>query len=51
MRGDCRAGGVRVTGYVTPAARYCVITGGAYKIHFWKRYGLPVLRGIRRVDA
>jgi hypothetical protein len=32
MRGDCRAGGVRVTGYVTPAARYCVITGGAYKI-------------------
>jgi len=31
-RGDCRAGGIKVTGYVTPAARYCAITGGAYKI-------------------
>ena len=28
MRGDCPVGGVKVTGYVTPAARYCAITGG-----------------------
>lgn len=32
MRGDCRAGGVKVTGYVTAAARYCAITGGAYAV-------------------
>jgi hypothetical protein len=30
MRGDCPAGGVRVTGYVTEAGRYCAITGGSY---------------------
>jgi putative hemolysin len=32
MRGDCRTGGIKVTGYVTPAARYCAITGGTYKV-------------------
>lgn len=32
MRGDCRTGGIKVAGYVTPAARYCAITGGTYKI-------------------
>ncbi len=32
LRGDCPAGGRQVTGYVTPAARYCVITGGEYTI-------------------
>jgi len=32
LRGQCPAGGRRVTGYVTPAARYCAITGGAYAI-------------------
>jgi putative hemolysin len=32
MRGECRTGGIRVTGYVTPAARYCAITGGTYRI-------------------
>jgi putative hemolysin/membrane-bound inhibitor of C-type lysozyme len=32
MRGECRAGGIRVTGYVTSAARYCPITGGTYKV-------------------
>jgi putative hemolysin len=31
LRGDCPVGGVKVTGYVTPAGRYCAITGGAYK--------------------
>jgi len=28
LRGHCPVGGLRVTGYVTPAARYCAITGG-----------------------
>lgn len=32
MRGDCPVGGVKVTGYVTPAARHCAITGGSYAI-------------------
>jgi putative hemolysin len=32
LRGQCPAGGIRVTGYVTPAARYCAITGGAYVV-------------------
>ena len=30
MRGDCPVGGLKVTGYVTAAARYCAITGGKY---------------------
>ena len=30
LRGDCPVGGVRITGYVTPAATYCAITGGTY---------------------
>jgi len=32
MRGDCPAGGLKVTGYITSAARYCAITGGAYAV-------------------
>ena len=32
MRGDCPVGGVKVTGYVTPAGRYCAITGGDYAV-------------------
>ena len=32
MRGECPVGGVKVTGYITPAARYCAITGGDYAI-------------------
>ena len=32
MRGECPVGGVKVTGYVTPAGRYCAITGGEYAI-------------------
>ena len=32
FRGDCPVGGLRVTGYVTPAARYCAITGGRYAV-------------------
>ncbi len=32
FRGDCPVGGIKVTGYVTPAAVYCAITAGDYKI-------------------
>jgi putative hemolysin len=32
MRGDCPVGGIKVTGYVTPAARFCAITGGEYTV-------------------
>jgi len=32
LRGECPAGGVKVTGYTTPAARYCAITGGEYAV-------------------
>jgi putative hemolysin len=27
---ECPVGGLRVTGYLTPASRYCAITGGHY---------------------
>lgn len=32
LRGDCPAGGLRVTGYATGAARYCAISGGRYTV-------------------
>jgi putative hemolysin len=32
LRGDCPVGGIKVTGYVTPAATYCAITGGEYNV-------------------
>jgi Tol biopolymer transport system component/putative hemolysin len=32
MNSACPVGGIKVTGYVTPAARYCAITGGEYAI-------------------
>jgi hypothetical protein len=32
LRGACPVGGLRVTGYITPAARYCAITGGRYAV-------------------
>jgi hypothetical protein len=32
LRGDCPLGGLKVTGYITPAAQYCAITGGTYAI-------------------
>lgn len=31
LRGECPTGGIRVTGYVTPAARYCALRGGRYQ--------------------
>jgi putative hemolysin len=30
LRGDCPVGGRRITGFATPAGRYCAITGGTY---------------------
>jgi putative hemolysin len=30
LRGECPVGGIKVTGYTTPAAQYCAITGGTY---------------------
>jgi len=30
MRGECPVGGIKVTGFLTPAARFCAITGGDY---------------------
>lgn len=32
LRGSCPPGGLRLTGYVTPAARYCVLRGGQYQV-------------------
>ena len=32
FRGECPAGGLKVTGYITDAARFCAITGGTYVI-------------------
>ena len=32
LGGDCPVGGLKVTGYITPAAQYCAITGGTYAI-------------------
>ncbi|MBI2740458.1 MAG: DUF333 domain-containing protein [Rhodospirillales bacterium] len=32
LRGECPKNGLRVTGYVAPAGRYCAITGGRYTV-------------------
>lgn len=32
FRGECPKTGLRVTGYLTPAGRYCAITGGRYTV-------------------
>jgi putative hemolysin len=32
LRGTCPVGGRKVTGYVTPQARYCAIRGGDYAV-------------------
>ncbi|MCX6741253.1 MAG: DUF333 domain-containing protein [Candidatus Parcubacteria bacterium] len=32
LRGDCPVGGLKVTGYITPQAQYCAITGNTYQI-------------------
>ena len=41
FRGDCPVGGVPVAGYATPAARYCGIRGGAYKVMASKTAAKP----------
>ena len=43
MRGRCPVGGIRVTGYATPAARHCAIAGGRYTIT--ARSGMPDEQG------
>jgi len=32
LRGECPKTGLRVTGFATPAGRYCALTGGRYSI-------------------
>jgi len=32
LRGECPVGGVKVTGYITAAGRYCAISGGEYTV-------------------
>jgi putative hemolysin len=32
LRGNCPVGGIKVSGYVTPASQYCAITGGEYTV-------------------
>jgi hypothetical protein len=32
FRGECPRGGIDVSGYATPAARFCVISGGQYAV-------------------
>jgi len=32
FRGECPVGGIKVTGYVTDAARFCAISGGEYAV-------------------
>jgi len=32
MNGDCPVGGIKITGYVTPAAQFCAISGGEYTV-------------------
>lgn len=33
LRGDCPVGGIEISGYITPAARYCAVTGGLYRVN------------------
>jgi len=55
LRGDCRTGGIKVTGFVTPAARYCAITGGAYAVvsgsNTANEQGTCTFKGGRSCDA
>ncbi|MFO1415464.1 MAG: DUF333 domain-containing protein [Burkholderiales bacterium] len=55
LRGQCRAGGIKVTGFATPAARYCAITGGTYKVTSGSNTpderGTCTFKGGRRCDA
>ncbi len=55
-RGRCRVGGIKVTGYITDAARYCAIRGGEYSVVTRQtlvkpEQGTCTLRGGRVCDA
>ena len=43
FRGDCSVGGVKVTGYITEAGRFCGINGGQYNVTV--EGGMDVERG------
>jgi len=32
FRGECPVGGIKITGYITPAAQFCAITEGKYQV-------------------
>jgi putative hemolysin/predicted metal-dependent phosphoesterase TrpH len=55
FRGECPAGGRKVTGYITPAAQYCVITGGSYKVtdqsNIDKEQGICTFNNGKRCDV
>jgi putative hemolysin len=55
MRGECPASGIKVTGFATPAARYCGITGGKYAVTARSgtidEKGTCTLRAGKRCDA
>jgi len=40
-RKRCQVGGIKVTGYLTNAARYCVIRGGKYHITNQQTFVMP----------
>ncbi len=55
-QGRCRVGGIKVTGYLTNAARYCAIRGGKYSITKQQTLVMPeqgtcALKGGRVCDA
>jgi putative hemolysin len=55
-RERCRVGGIKVTGYLTDAARYCAIRGGKYRITsqqtlVMQEQGTCELKGGRVCDA
>ncbi len=55
FRGECPAGGIKITGYVTPAARYCAITGGSYTVtgrsNTDEEQGICLLKSGKSCDA
>ncbi len=56
LRGRCSIGGIKVTGYLTDAAKYCAIRGGQYNVtnqksQFIAEQGTCILQGGRVCDA
>ena len=51
LRGDCPVGGVEVTGYATPQARYCAISGGRYGARAAAGQGVPEAGDCRLTDG